>query len=532
MYLTKYFIVLMIIESFTTTLASGCDNTWLEFNIKCYKLFNMDEYFITAEAICQKENGKLTSLTTIEENSFVNQLVQNGTNFQEAWIGLQIDNSGGQTWTDKSVVDYTNFMFKRPVLSSKGCAIIIPGGRWADITCYHLRPFVCEKDPKKEEVDDNVELILTIAIPLSCVFVMSTFVCILCVHSHRELKQLRKEIPEDKSPFDVIQSTMTLPTQIPKTLGTINGNGKNLWIDAIEKIKSEQLNNNPLHKPETFLQRNLQEEKNNNNNNNDVYSDIHVHRNSLFENGLIGAPDIELKPLNHEILVNNINDTNGALYKNDAKIAKNLVDDTNKKKKKIEKSASHNSFFKKISLNRKRRTSKSEENEEIVVNKFALKHMKSDPAYLTKVRKVSLNGASLKRSIPENGLVQFRTFTDGEGYLNSHSLDNNMNQTNKIGNGSINIFKIHDPKDKKQIKPPKYLNKELNGRSNGNIISMNNSKELSPIENGFPKTENKLEEYNFKEILRSESFKQHQNIFPRYSQNIAGRNKTLEITKL
>lgn len=105
----------------------------------------MDEYFITAEAICQKENGKLTSLTTIEENSFVNQLVQNETNFQEAWIGLQIDNSGDQTWTDKNVVDYTNYMFGRPVLSSKGCAIIIPGGRWADITCYHLRPFVCKK---------------------------------------------------------------------------------------------------------------------------------------------------------------------------------------------------------------------------------------------------------------------------------------------------------------------------------------------------------------------------------------------------
>lgn len=36
-------------------------------------------------------------------------------------------------------------MINKPVKNEQACAIIIPGGKWVDITCYHLRPFICEK---------------------------------------------------------------------------------------------------------------------------------------------------------------------------------------------------------------------------------------------------------------------------------------------------------------------------------------------------------------------------------------------------
>ena len=100
--------------------------------------------------------------------------------------------------------------------------------------------------------DDNLELILNVSIPLSCVFIMLCFVAFLCFKSHKELQEIKDDNLEGK-PFELIQAAMILP--IKRAPDLMNPNGKNLWKNAIERLKQEQIKNNPLSEPSTFLAR-------------------------------------------------------------------------------------------------------------------------------------------------------------------------------------------------------------------------------------------------------------------------------------
>ena len=100
--------------------------------------------------------------------------------------------------------------------------------------------------------DDNLELILNVSIPLSCVFIMLCFVAFLCFKSHKELQEIKDDNLEGK-PFELIQAAMILP--IKRAPDLMNPNGKNLWKNAIERLKQEQIKNNPLNEPSTFLSR-------------------------------------------------------------------------------------------------------------------------------------------------------------------------------------------------------------------------------------------------------------------------------------
>ena len=99
---------------------------------------------------------------------------------------------------------------------------------------------------------DNLALILNISIPLSCVFIMFCFVSFLCFKSYKELKEIQDDDLDGK-PFELIQAAMILP--IKKAPDLLTANGKNLWKNALEKLKQEQIKNNPLNQPSTFLSR-------------------------------------------------------------------------------------------------------------------------------------------------------------------------------------------------------------------------------------------------------------------------------------
>ena len=82
---------------------------------------------------------------------------------------------------------------------------------------------------------------------------MFLFVVFLCIRSHDELNELRKEIPEEVKPFELVQATMTLPIQ--KTPDLLSKrNGKSLWHNAIERIRHEQNNNNPVKVSNSYPQ--------------------------------------------------------------------------------------------------------------------------------------------------------------------------------------------------------------------------------------------------------------------------------------
>jgi len=110
--------------------------------------------------------------------------------------------------------------------------------------------YLLDKNPPL--VADNLGLILNISIPLSCVFIMFCFVSFLCFKSHKELKEIQDDDLDGK-PFELIQAAMILP--IKKAPDLLTSSGKNLWKNALEKLKQEQIKNNPLNHPSTFLTR-------------------------------------------------------------------------------------------------------------------------------------------------------------------------------------------------------------------------------------------------------------------------------------
>ena len=125
-----------------------CEKEWHGFDEKCYRFFHSNEYFSTANKLCNRYNSELVSIKNKEENEFICQLIQNHTNddsFEEAWIGYKAEKERQYYWIDNSKIAYSNWMINKPIKNEQACAIIIPGGKWVDITCYHLRPFICEK---------------------------------------------------------------------------------------------------------------------------------------------------------------------------------------------------------------------------------------------------------------------------------------------------------------------------------------------------------------------------------------------------
>jgi len=98
----------------------------------------------------------LVSISSIEENEFVNQLAHdNNIGYTNPWIGLKKDGIDGQwAWMNSgpsaihSSVAYTNWHSSQPN-GDGDCARISytpDGGTWYDGPCTASRPFVCEKN--------------------------------------------------------------------------------------------------------------------------------------------------------------------------------------------------------------------------------------------------------------------------------------------------------------------------------------------------------------------------------------------------
>ncbi|KAK1172212.1 lectin-like [Acipenser oxyrinchus oxyrinchus] len=131
-----------------STCVSSCLNGWVGFNVWCYQYVKDKKTWADAELYCLSIGGNLASVHSVEENNFIQNLInKNDASDAFTWLGgSDCFREGSWYWTDGSKWDYNNWKKGEPNnLSIENCLITnfwVPGG-WNDIACNNLYPSVC-----------------------------------------------------------------------------------------------------------------------------------------------------------------------------------------------------------------------------------------------------------------------------------------------------------------------------------------------------------------------------------------------------
>ncbi|XP_062856759.1 aggrecan core protein [Trichomycterus rosablanca] len=141
-----------------TEAVSGCADGWEEFKGSCYIHFSERKTWESAEQHCQELDSHLVSITSQEEQDFVNNKV---ADYQ--WIGLNDrDKQNEFHWTDESPMAYTNWRPNQPdnyFNHDEDCVVMVwhANGQWNDVPCNYNLPFTCKSTPVKCSAPPEVE---------------------------------------------------------------------------------------------------------------------------------------------------------------------------------------------------------------------------------------------------------------------------------------------------------------------------------------------------------------------------------------
>ncbi|WAR07106.1 SLXA-like protein [Mya arenaria] len=124
-----------------------CEPGWTSFGSHCYRLDStIYKGWSASEQACLIEGAHLVSITSGEENDFIQKLHQSDAlaKLLMIWLGLDLTQAQPH-WTDGSDFSYSNFGI--PLGTGQGnCVELNQIGEWENANCTDARMFICEKD--------------------------------------------------------------------------------------------------------------------------------------------------------------------------------------------------------------------------------------------------------------------------------------------------------------------------------------------------------------------------------------------------
>ncbi|KAK0401909.1 hypothetical protein QR680_016044 [Steinernema hermaphroditum] len=149
-------------------LALSCPLGWsyLPKTDSCYKHFPIYKNFTDAQAACKNEGAELPSVTSIEENNFVQAISWQGRDGRwrdQPWIGGYTNSATANypmyqwKWTDGQPWSYTNWCPENPDQPWEKCVQLLVDncpickhqfrlGCWNNLACDSMANYVCRKN--------------------------------------------------------------------------------------------------------------------------------------------------------------------------------------------------------------------------------------------------------------------------------------------------------------------------------------------------------------------------------------------------